>query len=75
MEDQIQTQTQPIQNEISDLLTELKSNNLNGNEIIQVQKQEIDELKASLINVRDQLLDMLTRGDNDKSTTTENTAV
>jgi len=69
------TQEQPIEQEIKELMQELKSNNLNGNEIIQTLKDENTELRESLINVRDQLLDMLTRGDNDKSTTTENTAV
>ena len=69
MELNANTQTeQPIQEEVHELLNELKNNNLNGNEIIAVLKAENAELRLGFENVRDQLLDMLTRGDNDRAT-------
>ena len=69
------TQEQPIEQEIKELMQELKSNNLNGNEIIQTLKDENTELRESLESIRDDLLEMLTRGDNDKPNPVENTAV
>jgi len=54
--------------EVAQLLNELKSNNSNGNEIIAVLTAERNELREQLEEVRDTLLEMLTRTDSTEAT-------
>jgi hypothetical protein len=57
-----------LSTEVKHLLVELRSNNLNGNEIIAILTAERDEYKLQLEEVRDTLLEMLTREESEAET-------
>lgn len=57
---------QEVVSEIKEHIATLKNNNANGNEIIAIKDAEISELTDGLIEIRDDLLEMITRVPVDK---------